>query len=90
MGLVGSRTEETLLTGNLNLADKYIDHSLLISYRVVCECDGSQPNMSIEKFVSGNQRHNYRGPVVVVRNSLSDSANTDDMFPEQYGKSYRL
>jgi hypothetical protein len=82
VSLVGSSFEMSLLTGTLavlsnNFRRRRLNHSLLIGYRIIFEYDGSQPNMSIESFMSGTQRYAWRGPIVVITNSATDGEDGD-------------
>jgi hypothetical protein len=86
--LVGSISELARLTRYLaDLSDSFLkrrrlDHSLMLGARDCFLLDGSQPNMSIEKFMSGKQRLNWRGPIVVIRDALKDI--TSDYYGEDH------
>ena len=74
--LVGSSSDRNMLTGNLAVLSKdfrrrSLKHCLLIGHRVVFEYDGSQPNISIESFMSGTQQWTFRGLIVVIRVSAT-------------------
>lgn len=49
----------------------------MIGHRDCFQFDGSQPNISIDKFMSGKQRQFWRGPIAVVSSTIREDGDED-------------